>query len=96
MPEISIEFFEYQLEVKGPIIEVRLNKLENEDESQQSDLKNPNQEMKMSKITVSLIKADVGGYPGHSSVHPVLASLILYFSICAMFLNLYYISQFVL
>jgi fructose 1,6-bisphosphate aldolase/phosphatase len=26
----------------------------------------------MSKITVSLIKADVGGYPGHSSVHPAL------------------------
>jgi hypothetical protein len=44
MPEISIEFFECRLEVKGPIIEVRLNKLENEDESQQSDLKNPNQE----------------------------------------------------
>ena len=42
MPEISIEFFEYRLEVKGSIIEVRLNKLENEDESQQSDLKNPN------------------------------------------------------
>lgn len=26
----------------------------------------------MSKITISLIKADVGGYPGHSSVHPAL------------------------
>jgi fructose 1,6-bisphosphate aldolase/phosphatase len=26
----------------------------------------------MAKITVSLIKADVGGYPGHSSVHPDL------------------------
>src|SRR5512136_1799643 len=26
----------------------------------------------MTKITVSLIKADVGGYPGHSSVHPQL------------------------
>ncbi|MGA9097343.1 MAG: fructose-1,6-bisphosphate aldolase/phosphatase [Methanotrichaceae archaeon] len=26
----------------------------------------------MTKITVSLIKADVGGYPGHSSVHPAL------------------------
>ncbi|MDF2958246.1 MAG: hypothetical protein OD814_001868, partial [Candidatus Alkanophagales archaeon MCA70_species_1] len=24
----------------------------------------------MAKITISLIKADVGGYPGHSSVHP--------------------------
>jgi fructose 1,6-bisphosphate aldolase/phosphatase len=24
------------------------------------------------RITVSLIKADVGGYPGHSSVHPAL------------------------
>ena len=24
------------------------------------------------KITISLIKADVGGYPGHSSVHPAL------------------------
>jgi fructose 1,6-bisphosphate aldolase/phosphatase len=27
---------------------------------------------KMEKITVSLIKADVGGFPGHSSVHPDL------------------------
>jgi fructose 1,6-bisphosphate aldolase/phosphatase len=26
----------------------------------------------MNKITISLIKADVGGYPGHSSVHPAL------------------------
>jgi fructose 1,6-bisphosphate aldolase/phosphatase len=26
----------------------------------------------MTKITISLIKADVGGYPGHSSVHPAL------------------------
>jgi fructose 1,6-bisphosphate aldolase/phosphatase len=26
----------------------------------------------MAKITVSLIKADVGGYPGHASVHPDL------------------------
>ena len=26
----------------------------------------------MEKITISLIKADVGGYPGHSSVHPRL------------------------
>jgi len=26
----------------------------------------------MSKVTVSLIKADIGGYPGHASVHPVL------------------------
>ncbi|NPV62386.1 MAG: fructose 1,6-bisphosphatase [Methanotrichaceae archaeon] len=26
----------------------------------------------MTKITVSLIKADVGGFPGHSSVHPAL------------------------
>jgi len=26
----------------------------------------------MTKITISLIKADVGGYPGHSSVHPTL------------------------
>jgi fructose 1,6-bisphosphatase len=25
----------------------------------------------MTKITISLIKADVGGYPGHSSVHPM-------------------------
>ena len=27
---------------------------------------------KMDKITISLIKADVGGWPGHSSVHPDL------------------------
>jgi len=26
----------------------------------------------MTKITISLIKADVGGFPGHSSVHPAL------------------------
>jgi fructose 1,6-bisphosphate aldolase/phosphatase len=26
----------------------------------------------MTKITISLIKADVGGYPGHCSVHPAL------------------------
>ncbi len=26
----------------------------------------------MSKITISLIKADIGGWPGHSSVHPAL------------------------
>ena len=26
----------------------------------------------MTKITISLIKADVGGYPGHSAVHPAL------------------------
>ncbi|MHC1579148.1 MAG: fructose-1,6-bisphosphate aldolase/phosphatase [Candidatus Alkanophagales archaeon] len=26
----------------------------------------------MAKITISLIKADVGGYPGHASVHPKL------------------------
>ncbi|MFZ3112294.1 MAG: fructose 1,6-bisphosphatase, partial [Methanothrix sp.] len=26
----------------------------------------------MTKITISLIKADVGGYPGHCSVHPEL------------------------
>jgi fructose 1,6-bisphosphate aldolase/phosphatase len=26
----------------------------------------------MAKITISLIKADVGGYPGHASVHPAL------------------------
>lgn len=26
----------------------------------------------MSKVTVSLIKADVGGWPGHASVHPAL------------------------
>jgi len=26
----------------------------------------------VTKITISLIKADVGGYPGHSSVHPAL------------------------
>ena len=26
----------------------------------------------MEKITVSLIKADVGGFPGHSAVHPEL------------------------
>jgi fructose 1,6-bisphosphate aldolase/phosphatase len=26
----------------------------------------------MTKITISLIKADVGGYPGHSSVHSAL------------------------
>lgn len=26
----------------------------------------------MTKVTLSLIKADVGGYPGHSSVHPAL------------------------
>jgi fructose 1,6-bisphosphate aldolase/phosphatase len=26
----------------------------------------------MTKITISLIKADVGGYPGHSAVHPEL------------------------
>jgi len=26
----------------------------------------------MAKTTISLIKADVGGYPGHSSVHPML------------------------
>jgi fructose 1,6-bisphosphate aldolase/phosphatase len=26
----------------------------------------------MTEITISLIKADVGGYPGHSSVHPAL------------------------
>ncbi len=24
------------------------------------------------KVTVSLIKADVGGFPGHASVHPAL------------------------
>ena len=28
--------------------------------------------IEMTKITVSLIKADVGGYPGYSSVHPAL------------------------
>ena len=26
----------------------------------------------MTQITISLIKADVGGYPGHSAVHPEL------------------------
>ncbi|MFQ5887730.1 MAG: fructose 1,6-bisphosphatase, partial [Candidatus Hydrothermarchaeales archaeon] len=26
----------------------------------------------MGKVTVSLIKADVGGYPGHATVHPAL------------------------
>ncbi|HIH43935.1 MAG TPA: fructose 1,6-bisphosphatase, partial [Candidatus Methanoperedenaceae archaeon] len=26
----------------------------------------------MAQVTVSLIKADVGGYPGHASVHPEL------------------------
>jgi fructose 1,6-bisphosphate aldolase/phosphatase len=26
----------------------------------------------MNRVTVSLIKADVGGFPGHASVHPDL------------------------
>ena len=29
----------------------------------------------MAKITISLIKADVGGYPGHASVHPALKEI---------------------
>ncbi len=29
----------------------------------------------MSKITISLIKADVGGWPGHATVHPALKSV---------------------
>ena len=28
--------------------------------------------MEMTEITISLIKADVGGFPGHSAVHPAL------------------------
>ena len=31
----------------------------------------------MTKITISLIKADVGGYPGHSAVHPALIETTL-------------------
>ena len=31
--------------------------------------------VKLSKITISLIKADVGGWPGHSSVHPALMEI---------------------
>ena len=26
----------------------------------------------MAKVTISLIKADVGGFPGHATVHPQL------------------------
>ena len=29
----------------------------------------------MNKVTISLIKADVGGWPGHATVHPALKSV---------------------
>ena len=35
-------------------------------------LKQPNQEGEKDMITLSVIKADVGGYVGHSSMHPAL------------------------
>jgi fructose 1,6-bisphosphatase len=32
----------------------------------------------MTEIAFSLMKADVGGYPGHSSVHPALMEICRY------------------
>ncbi len=30
----------------------------------------------MTKITITLIKADVSGFPGHSAVHPALIETV--------------------